>query len=262
MFFNPFEQFTVTNFNVMDKQYSGIFSFFNHQIYVTSTLIICIFIVVLYIFMFILLSFRKKRLSKSIILNFFKLLYDFMYNLISSYLPEEGRIYFPFFFYLFLFIRISNLIGILPYAFTITSHLSITFALSFIIWFSCLIIGFQDNGLGFFSLFFPRGIPFRLVPFLVAIELISYIFRSVSLALRLFANIVAGHILLDTLALFIHKMLFPATITFSSVIIAVLPFIMCIVLILFECVVAVLQGYIFVVLSRIYLKDTYGAQSH
>jgi F-type H+-transporting ATPase subunit a len=262
MFFNPFEQFTVTNHYLLDKQYSGILSFLDHQIYITSTLVICVFIITLYVFMFIVLSFRKKRLSKSVILNFFKSLYDFMYNLISSYLPEEGRIYFPFFFYLFLFICTSNLIGILPYSFTITSHLSVTFALSFMVWFSCLIIGFQENGLRFFSLFFPRGIPFRLVPFLVAIEVISYIFRSVSLALRLFANIVAGHILLDTLALFIHKMLYPATITFTSVLISILPFIMCIVLILFECVVAILQGYIFVVLSCIYLKDTYGAQSH
>lgn len=262
MIFNPFEQFTVTNHYLINKQYSGIFSFFDHQLYITSTLIVSLFIIILYVFFFFVLSFRKKKFSKSIILNLFKGLYDFMYNLVSSYLPEEGRIYFPFFFYLFLFICTSNLIGILPYSFTITSHLSITFALSFMVWFSCLIIGFQENGLRFFSLFFPRGIPFRLVPFLVAIEVISYIFRSVSLALRLFANIVAGHILLDTLALFIHKMLYPATITFTSVIISILPFIMCIVLILFERVVALLQGYTFVVLSCIYLKDTYGAQSH
>lgn len=161
-----------------------------------------------------------------------------------------------------MFICTNNLIGILPYSFTTTSHLSITFALSFIVWYGCVIIGFQENGLRFFAVFLPRGIPFILVPFLVAIELISYIFRSVSLALRLFANIVAGHILLDTLALFIHKMLFPSMITFTKILISILPFIMCIVSILFECVVALLQGYIFVVLSSIYLKDTYSAQNH
>jgi ATP synthase subunit 6 len=130
------------------------------------------------------------------------------------------------------------------------------------VWFGCVIIGFTYNGLRFFSLFLPKGIPFVLVPFLVAIETISYIFRSVSLALRLFANIVAGHILLDTLALFLHKMLYPSTFTFTNILIAILPFIMCIVLILFECVVAVLQGYIFIVLSCIYLKDSYTAQMH
>ena len=262
MFFNPFEQFQVQSHYIIDKNYSDLFSFLDHKIYITDTIIISVFIIILYSFFFFVFSFRKKKLTKNIILNLFKYLYDFIYNIICSYLPEEGRIYFPFFFYLFLFICTSNLIGILPYSFTITSHLSITFTLSFMVWFGCVIIGFQENGLRFFSVFFPRGIPFKLVPFLVAIELISYIFRSVSLALRLFANIVAGHILLDTLALFIHKMIYPSTITVSSFLISILPFIMCIVSILFECVVALLQGYIFVVLSCIYLKDTYTAQSH
>jgi F-type H+-transporting ATPase subunit a len=262
MIFNPFEQFQVQSYYVIDKNYSDLFSFLDHKIYITDTIVISIFIILLYSFLFFIFSFRKKRLTKNIMLNTFKQLYDFIYSIICNYLPNEGKIYFPFFFYLFLFICTSNLIGILPYSFTITSHLSITFTLSFIVWFGCVIIGFQENGLRYFSLFFPRGIPFKLVPFLVAIELISYIFRSVSLALRLFANIVAGHISLDTLALFIHKMLYPSTITVSSFLISILPFFMCIVLILFECVVALLQGYIFVVLSCIYLKDVYTAQSH
>lgn len=262
MYFNPFEQFQVQSHLTINKKYSSFFSFLDHSIYITDTIIISLFIIILYYAFFLLLSFRKKKATKNFLLNIFKLLYDFMYNLINSYLPNQGKIYFPFFFYLFLFICTSNLIGILPYSFTITSHLSITFTLSFIVWFGCVIIGFQENGLRFFSVFFPRGIPFILVPFLVAIELISYIFRSVSLALRLFANIVAGHILLDTLALFIHKMLYPTLITFTNLLISILPFIMCIVLILFECVVALLQGYIFVVLSCIYLKDTYSAQNH
>lgn len=254
MVFNPFEQFQV--------QRHFEFNYLNQVYYITNTIVICIFVIILFQIIFFVLSFRKKKLTKNILLNGFKTLYDFIYNLVNSYLPYEGRIYFPFFLYLFMFICVNNLIGILPYSFTTTSHLSITFTLSFIVWYGCVIIGFQENGLRFFSVFLPRGIPFVLVPFLVAIELISYIFRSVSLALRLFANIVAGHILLDTLALFIHKMLFPSMITFTKIIIAILPFIMCIVLILFECVVALLQGYIFVVLSSIYLKDTYSAQSH
>lgn len=262
MFFNPFEQFQVQAHYTINKEYSSLFSFLDHRIYITDTIIINIFIIILYYIFFLVMSFRKKKSTKNFLLTIFKFLYDFIYNLINSYLPNEGRIYFPFFFYLFLFIVTSNLIGILPYSFTITSHLSITFSLSFIVWFACVIIGFQENGLRFFSVFLPRGIPFKLVPFLVAIELISYVFRSVSLALRLFANIVAGHILLDTLALFLHKMLYPSMITFTNILISILPFIMCIVLILFECIVAILQGYIFVVLSCIYLKDTYSAQSH
>jgi F-type H+-transporting ATPase subunit a len=252
--YSPFEQFEVVKYTNL---------IYGDQIYfITNTIVICLFVIFFLHCIFLILSFRKKKLTKSIVLSGFKALYDFIYNLVNSYLPYEGRIYFPFFLYLFIFICINNLIGILPYSFTTTSHLSVTFTLSFIVWYACVIIGFQENGLRFFSVFLPRGIPFILVPFLVAIELISYIFRSVSLALRLFANIVAGHILLDTLALFIHKMLFPSMITLTNIIISILPFIMCIVLILFECIVALLQGYIFVVLSSIYLKDTYSAQSH
>jgi len=156
----------------------------------------------------------------------------------------------------------SNLLGILPYSFTITSHLSITFTLSFIVWFGSLIIGFVENGVLFFGLVLPRGVPLALVPFLVGVETISYIFRSVSLALRLFANIVAGHILLDTLALSIHKLLFPTYITFTKLLISIIPFLLCIILILFECVVALLQAYIFLILSNIYLKEAYHVQKH
>jgi len=208
------------------------------------------------------MSFEKNRMSKSVIKNALIETYDFVYDIVKLYLAPKGKVYFPFFFYLFLFIVFSNLLGILPYSFTITSHLSITFTLSFTVWFGSLIIGFVENGIRYFSLVLPRGVPMVLVPFLVGIETISYIFRSVSLALRLFANIVAGHILLDTLALFIHKLLFPAYITFSSLLISIIPFFLCIILILFECVVAILQAYIFLVLSSIYLKDAYSAQNH
>jgi len=109
---------------------------------------------------------------------------------------------------------------------------------------------------GFFSMFFPKTIPFRLVPLLVFIEVVSFIFRSISLALRLFANIVAGHILLDTIALVIYKMIYPTYfIFFQSIILVLIPILITIILIIFECIVAILQGYIFIVLACIYLKD-------
>jgi len=260
LLFNPFEQFLVTNHIFIEKSWAGLFSNINHSIYINDTIIICIFMIVFIFSCYILLSFRKNK--KSILFDLFRSIYKFMYNLVSSYLPSEGKKYFPFFFYLFMFIALSNLIGILPYSFTITSHLSITFALAFIVWFGCTIAGFVRHGFRFFSLFFPRGVPFVLVPFLVGIEIVSYLFRSVSLALRLFANIVAGHILLDTLALFIHSSIYPAVFTLSSTLIVILPFGMCIVLILFELIVAVLQAYIFIVLSCIYMSDVFNAQKH
>jgi ATP synthase subunit 6 len=263
MLINPFEQFIVTNYISIDKQWTGILSFLNHKIYINDTIIITIWMIIFSYWCYILLSMkRSKYLRNTTTKNFFIELYEFVYGCVSLYLPKEGRIYFPFFYYLVWFIGLSNIIGILPYSFTITSHLSITFALSFTVWYGSLIIGFQENGIRYFCLFYPRGIPTALIPFLIIIEIISYIFRSVSLALRLFANIVAGHILLDTLALFIHKMLIPVSITLTNVIISIIPFIMCIILILFECVVAILQAYIFLVLSCIYLKEAYNAQKH
>jgi len=262
MLYNPFEQFLVLNHFTIEKKWDGIFSFLNHNIYINDTIVIIFFFILFNYVLYIFMSFEKNRMSKSVIKNALIETYDFVYDIVKLYLAPKGKVYFPFFFFLFLFIVFSNLLGILPYSFTITSHLSITFTLSFTVWFGSLIIGFVENGIRYFSLVLPRGVPMVLVPFLVGIETISYIFRSVSLALRLFANIVAGHILLDTLALFIHKLLFPAYITFSSLLISIIPFFLCIILILFECVVAILQAYIFLVLSSIYLKDAYSAQNH
>ncbi len=262
MLYNPFEQFLVTNHFIIEKNWEGVFSFLNHRIYINDTIIITFFFILFNYLLYIFISFEKKKISKSVIKSALVEIYNFVYDLVKLYLAPKGTVYFPFFYYLFLFIVFSNLLGILPYSFTITSHLSITFTLSFMVWFGSLIIGFVENGLRFFSIVYPRGVPLALIPFLVGIETISFVFRSVSLALRLFANIVAGHILLDTLALFIHKMLLPTYLTLTNLLIAIIPFFLCIVLILFECVVAMLQAYIFLVLSSIYLKDVYNAQNH
>jgi F-type H+-transporting ATPase subunit a len=255
---SPFEQFVVNLHKVAENHILPL----EGKIYITETLIVCVWIILLYCALYLILALKKQDNTQSALLTLMKLLYEFVSEIVSMYLPVKGRIYFPLFFYLFLFITTSNLIGILPYAFTITSHLSITFSLAFMIWFGVVVIGVRENGLRFLSLFFPRGVPFILVPFLVLIETVSYVFRPVSLALRLFANIVAGHILLETLALFIYKMVYPAHITFLSVLVAAVPFIVCMVLIVFEFAVALLQGYIFIVLACIYLKDSYSAQKH
>lgn len=254
MIYSPFEQFNVTNLNKINNIDQ------TNSIYITDTFIICINIILFYTAIYLVLSFSNNK--RSILLSTFVGIYSFVYDNVKTYLPLQARIYFPFFMYVFIWICTSNLIGILPYSFTLTSHLTITFALAFMIWFSTIIIGFQINGLRFFSSWYPQGIPFMLTPFLVLIEIISYIFRPVSLSLRLFANIVAGHILLDTIALFIYKTVVNANGGIISILLSVIPFFMCIVLMVFEIAVALLQGYIFVVLSRIYLKDSYNVQSH
>jgi len=243
--FSPFEQFQI--------QY--IFS--KGSFYLTDTLLISLFIILLLQIMYFLVNFKDNRFHINMSGYILKSIYAFLYDIVYEYLSEEGKKFFPFFFYLFLFIVISNLIGILPYSFTITSHLSITFALAFMMWYGMFIgVGVNKYGIKIFSMFLPKDIPFALVPLLVFIETISFIFRSISLALRLFANIVAGHILLDTIAVVVHKIIPPSYfMSGKSILMAIMPIVITIILILFECVVAMLQGYIFVVLCCIYLKD-------
>jgi ATP synthase subunit 6 len=243
--FSPFEQFQVQYFLK------------NDYFYLTDTLLIALFILFFFQIFYFLVHFKDNNYHINMVSYILQQIYLFIYEIVYEYLSEEGKKFFPFLFYLFLFICISNIIGILPYSFTITSHLSITFSLAFMVWYGMFIgVGVNKYGLKIFSMFFPKTIPFRLVPLLVFIETISFIFRSISLALRLFANIVAGHILLDTIALVAHKIVYPSYyFTLKSILFAIVPIIITIVLILFECVVAVLQGYIFVVLSCIYLKD-------
>ena len=259
LMFNPFEQFQVFLHAIISKKFMV---YIRHIIYLTESILINCFVIVLFMSFFAQLSNMKLRFVQGFLFLVLAFLYIFIFDLVNTYLPNEGQKYFPFFLYLFIFICIHNLIGILPFAFTTTSHLSVTFTLSFMVWGGCLIISFQENGERFFSVFFPSGIPFMLLPFLIAIELISFVFRSVSLALRLFANIVAGHILLDTLALYVYNKIYPSITTIIDFILAILSFIVSSVLVLFELVVAFLQGYIFVVLSIIYLKDAYTAQNH
>lgn len=243
--YSPFEQFQVQ------------FLFKNDYFYFTDTLFVSLVIILFFQLSYLLIHFKDNKYHINIASLIYKKIYSFVYDSVYEYLSDDGRKYFPFLFYLFIFISLSNLIGILPYSFTITSHLSITFSLAFIAWYGMAIgVGYNKYGLKIFSMFFPKTIPFRLVPLLVFIETISFIFRSISLALRLFANIVAGHILLDTIALVVHKMLFPSYFASGkTILIAILPLIITIILILFEMVVAILQGYIFMTLCCIYLKD-------
>jgi F-type H+-transporting ATPase subunit a len=249
MLFSPFEQFQIQNYNVLDLTYSF-----------TDTILISLNLIFLLQLMYLTLNFKVSySYFSTFFYSLFQGIYNFIYSTIYSYLVDKTRMFFPFFFYLFLFICLSNLIGIIPFSFTITSHLNITFSLSFMVWWGTCLLGFYESGLSFIALFYVSGIPFVLVPFSALIEFISFIFRSVSLALRLFANIVAGHILLDTVALFIYKLVNPLFFSIKFSFIGIIPLLLCIILILFELVVAILQGYIFVILSVIYLKDVYVA---
>jgi F-type H+-transporting ATPase subunit a len=165
---------------------------------------------------------------------------------------KKGQIYFPFIYALFIFILVNNLIGMIPYSFASTSHFILTFSLSFTIVLGATILGFQIHGLKFFSLFVPAGCPLALLPLLVLIEFISYLARNVSLGLRLAANVLSGHMLLNILSGFTYNIMTSGILFFF---LGLLPLAFIIAFSGLELAIAFIQAQVFVVLSCSYIKD-------
>ena len=178
--------------------------------------------------------------------------YEFVADMIRGIAGEEGLRFFPFIFTIFFFIFAANMIGMLPYAFTTTSHIVVTGALALLVISVVIIYGFYKNGLGFFKLFAPSGAPLPIYFILVPIEIISFFARPLTLALRLFANMLAGHITLKLFAGFAYQLL-----TAGGLLILAAPiaFAMGIALNALEFLVAALQAYVFAILTTIYLND-------
>jgi F-type H+-transporting ATPase subunit a len=181
-----------------------------------------------------------------------ELVYQFVSSLVEEQIGKEGRKYFPLILTTFLFLVSANLIGMIPYSFTATSHLVVTFGLSVTLFIGITIVGFQKHGLHFFSFLLPKGAPLILAPLLVVLELVSYSFRAVSLGVRLFANMMAGHTLVKIIASFAWSMLaFGGILAVASVIPVAIVF----ALTGLEIGVALLQAYVFTILICIYLND-------
>jgi F-type H+-transporting ATPase subunit a len=178
--------------------------------------------------------------------------YEFVANTIRSTAGAEGMKFFPLIFSLFMFIAVSNIIGIIPYTFTVASHLIVTAALALLVFFIVLIYGFWKNGLKFFRLFVPSGIPVFILPLVVFIEVFSFFLRPVSHSVRLFANMLAGHIALKVFASFVPLL---AALGIAGYFGAVLPLGMVIALTALELLVAFLQAYVFTILTCIYIND-------
>jgi len=164
----------------------------------------------------------------------------------------KGQIYFPFIYSLFIFILINNLIGMIPYSFASTSHFILTFSISFTVVLGATILGFQQHGLAFFSLFVPAGCPLGLLPLLVLIEFISYLSRNVSLGLRLAANILSGHMLLNILSGFAYNIM---TSGFIFFLLGIIPLGFIIAFSGLELGISFIQAQVFVVLTSSYIKD-------
>ncbi|HEX2512855.1 MAG TPA: F0F1 ATP synthase subunit A [Xanthobacteraceae bacterium] len=195
---------------------------------------------------------RQRALVPSRAQSVAELSYEFVANTIQSTAGKEGMKFFPLVFSLFIFVLTVNLLGLLPYGFTVTSHIVITVALALLVFFTVLVYGFWKNGLGFFRLFVPSGIPIYILPLIVFIEVLSFLSRPISHSVRLFANMLAGHITLKVFAGFIVML---SALGIHGVVGAILPLSLVVALTALEFLVAFLQAYVFAILTCIYLND-------
>ncbi|HEX5211907.1 MAG TPA: F0F1 ATP synthase subunit A [Pseudolabrys sp.] len=182
-----------------------------------------------------------------------ELTYEFVATMLRSTAGSEGMRFFPFVFTIFMFVLTLNMFGIIPYAFTVTSHIIVTAALALTVFFTVLIYGLIRHGFHFFNLFVPKGVPIYILPMIVFIEVLSFISRPISHSVRLFANMLAGHIALQVFAGFI--ILLGGALGAIGWAGGVFPFAMIVALFALEALVAFLQAYVFAILTCIYLND-------
>ena len=234
---SPLEQFLIRR--IFEMHIGGFdISFTNSSLFMI--------LAVIGITAFLNLSMRRSALVPGRWQSMAELSYEFIANVVRDNVGNEGMPYFPFVFTLFMFILFCNLLGLIPFSFTVTSHIVVTFALAAIVFLGVTIIGFARNGLGFLKLFVPSGVPILLLPLIVLIELISYLTRPISLSVRLFANMMAGHTMLKVFAGFVVAL---------GIWLGWAPLAFIVALTALELGIAILQAYVFAILSCIYLHD-------
>ncbi len=220
-------------------------SFTNSALYMVFALIV--------VAGFMLLATRGRALVPDRMQSVAEMSYEFIAGIVRDNTGTEGLKYFPLIFTLFMFILACNLLGLTPYAFTVTSHIVVTGALGLFAVGVVTVIGFMRHGMGFFRLFVPSGLPGWLLPLIVPIEILSYLIRPLTLAVRLFANMVAGHMVLKVFAGFVVMM---------GVAFGWLPFLAMIAVNALEVLIGFLQAYVFAMLVSIYLKDALYLHDH
>ncbi len=241
---NPIQQFEITpliplHIGGLDISYTNSALWMTIAVVVSTTLLS--------------LAMRRRALVPGRMQAFAEMIYEFVASMIRENIGVKGRQYFPLIFTLFMIVLLGNMLGMLPYSFTYTSHIIVTAALAFFIFFIVMIIGVFKHGFHFFSLFVPPGVPMWLMPLIIPIEVMSFMIRPVTLSVRLFANMIAGHIMLKVFAGFSVGMFAAGG---GLVFAGIGPMLFNSVLIGFEFLIAFLQAYVFAILSCIYLKDT------
>ena len=233
---SPLEQFEIVS--LVDIKTGNIdLSFTNSSVSMILTVAI--------ITLFITISVNTRAIVPSRLQLLSELSYNFIAQLLKDTIGSEGRKYFPFIFSIFMFVLIGNMVGMIPYSFTFTSHIIVTFALASVVFIGVTILGFVQHGFRFFSFFVIPGLPWYILPLLIPIEVISYLSRPISLSVRLFANMLAGHTLLKVFAGFVV----------SLGIAGFLPLVFIVALTGLEILIAFLQAYVFAILTCLYIND-------
>ena len=210
-------------------------------------------VAVLGITAFLVIGTAKRSLVPSRLQSAAEIAYEFVATTIRGTAGHEGMRFFPFVFTIFMFVLTLNIFGLIPYAFTVTSHIIVTAALAITVFLTVLTYGLWRHGFHFFNLFVPKGVPIYILPLIIAIEILSFVSRPISHSVRLFANMLAGHITLQVFAGFI--ILMGGAMGALGWAGGVLPFAMIVILIALETLVAFLQAYVFAILTCIYLND-------
>ena len=235
---SPVDQFKILSLSDEPTIIGGIdVSFTNSSAAMIAT--------VLAITLFLVLSMRGRALVPGRLQSCAEICYEIVANMLRDNVGSEGRKYFPFVFTIFMFVLFGNFIGLIPGSFTFTSHIIVTFIMASVIFVGVTVIGFARHGLGYCRMFFPHGAPAWTAVILVPIELVSYLSRPVSLSVRLFANMVVGHVLLKVIAGFV----------IALGVFGIVPLAFLVGITALEFLVAALQAYIFTILTCIYLHD-------
>ena len=239
---SPLAQFEITR--LVEIPLGGLdASFTNSSLFMVAS--------ILAVTLFLVGGMRRRAMVPTRWQSMAEISYELVANMVRDNVGGEGRRYFPFIFTLFMFVLFCNALGLLPFGlvglhgFTPTSHIIVTFALALVVFLGVTVIGLIKHKLHFFSLFLPTGVPLFMAPLLVPIEIISYMARPVTLALRLFANMMAGHTMLAVFAGFVGLL---GVFGFA-------PFLVIVALMALEVVVALLQAYVFTILTCLYLND-------
>ncbi len=247
---DPISQFNIKEYIPLEIGTANI-SFTNSSLFMVATVVLTSG--------FFIWATSRRGMIPSRAQSFAEMTYEFVAGMLRDSAGSEGMRFFPLVFSLFLFILVANMFGMFPYFFTVTSHVIITVALAMLVFATVIIVGLARHGLGFFKLFVPSGVPVAILPLVVAIEVISFLARPVSHSIRLFANMLAGHITLKVFAGFIVSL---GSLGFVGIVGAILPLLMTIGLTALEFLVSFLQAYVFTMLTCMYLNDALHPGDH